>query len=827
MASIDTSIYEIKGAVLDIVGKSKDPKSPSITFTLKTVNGRTLKIFCPFFCPVSPGDGFFGVGRLEDEYNVRIVRPPLATIPMDKDNTLQFFIRTLKGTKFGQVSAIKLYEELETLAKEFRYGKDFQDGFNPSITPESRYYGDGVIAFLGDYSADYCVNRSEKIISVIAGKTINKPQAKKLLEEWHNKRSLRKLYLLGLTRNEITFSGKNLEELYKICLENPYRIPSIHYEKCEKILLSVGKFPTDEQKDCGRINRFVYDNSSSKGWMCTPGWILRRALPKYDTYQELLTKEYDLVDVNDKVYTTYNYKVESTVSNYINELILDTAHKFSEVQTPSIKTQFYECKTLTEEQKRAIDFSLRSKVSIIAGGAGTGKSTIIREIVRNLSMRGIQYILAAFTGKAVSRLHEIIRNKSAGTIDRHITKIKERLANDPKYDKSGIQYIIIDEISMVTTELFYRLITQINQKVCFILVGDHNQLPPIGCGSLMKELMNSKRVPIFYLTQNQRILPSTHQLQDGEIPGSQEFDRCILENANQLIDKTRNRKVPMIFKEGSGFYILEGSKETVRTILLELYKAKVESDKIVIISPYKAPLSDLNAIFQEVYFGETMDATNSYFQPCINGGRQWCIGDRVMMTVNNYKINVMNGEQGKVVGIEDKGVKVQFDDGVSHLFTYSSGEIDPEKELEDIDENSSNNELYVDYLAHSFAISCHKSQGSEYEYVILYIPEDRSFSNFMNINLLYTAITRTKRTIWVVGNKETLYRTSITEMPSRNDGLATMLRSQKNIELEKILEIYTQAPEFVTGSQLSTTLTTTPDSFDTIDDLYELYQDDF
>jgi exodeoxyribonuclease V alpha subunit len=276
-------------------------------------------------------------------------------------------------------------------------------------------------------------------------------------------------------------------------------------------------------------------------------------------------------------------------------------------------------------------------------------------------MRGVNYIVTAFTGKAVSRLHEIMKNKQAATIDRHIMKIKERSANDPKYDKTSLQHIIIDEASMVTTELLYRLIMQVGNKVAITFIGDCNQLPPIGAGTLMKELMNSYRVPTFYLTQNQRIIPHTGTMKETvkmEEPGSKEFDRCILENANSLIDTKRSRSMPMTYKEGNGFYILEGSKETVKTIVKELKVRECTTDQIMIISPYKAPLEELNRIFQQIYFDDILETDESYVQPTPTGGRLWCIGDRVMMTANNYKINVMNGEQGKVVGIEDAGIKV-------------------------------------------------------------------------------------------------------------------------------------------------------------------------
>jgi exodeoxyribonuclease V alpha subunit len=122
-----------------------------------------------------------------------------------------------------------------------------------------------------------------------------------------------------------------------------------------------------------------------------------------------------------------------------------------------------------------------------------------------------------------------------------------------------------------------------------------------------------------------------------------------------------------------------------------------------------------------------------------------------------------------------------------------------------------------------WAITVHKSQGSEYEYVILYIPEDKAFNSFLNINLLYTAITRTKRCIWVISSKETLSKTGMTETASRYDGLATSLQNMRNDEAEKSLSHLIIKPEFTTGSHLSTAVTVVPDSYESFEDIEALY----
>ncbi len=846
--------YELTGAVTEIVTKTND----KIIFSLKTTNGIGYRVECPFFCPVAIGDGCFLVVQVQDSVKkyVRVVKPPFVTLPMDKDNCIQFFIRTLKGVNFGAVSSSKLYDELSKYAKELKYGEDFINHKDSTkifsyyaISNEDRYSGDGVISLLTEISADYNSSKNEQIIDLLVGKngesagnvvsklkaTMTRAQARKLLDEWHNKRSMRRLYLLGLTRTEIVNSNINLDDLYNICMDNPYKVPSIIYEKCEKILNIIGKVPLDEQRFLGRINRFIYDNANSKGWSCTPNFIMKKTYPLVESYLKMkpeFLKEYGLVLYKDKFYTTHTFKVEKFVSEYINKSIEETCeiYESDKFNTDNLIGNFYELKTLTDEQKLAIDGALKCRISIITSGGGCGKSTIIREISRNLTIRGVSHVVSSFTGKAVSRLHEIMKNKNAITIDRYIMKVKERKGNDPKFDVKNVKHIIIDESSMVTTELFYRLLQQLDSRVNFTFVGDTQQIQPIGWGSIMKELIASGRIPTFYLTKNQRIQSSVKETSESltdissKVNGEKLFDRAILENANNLVNPKRNLSTPLKFVQGSGFYILNGAKETVTNIVKALHSKEYKLSDFVIISPYKQPLDDLNSIVQDIYL--PAESTFRYVQPTANGGRTWAVGDKVMMIANNYKINIFNGDIGKVVGLDDNGVKVKFEDEAEHLFKFTKEGVADEDNISDVDEKSSSDELFVNYLAHSFAMTSHKSQGSEYNFVILYLESKGFGGSFLNINLLYTSITRAKQTVWVVCDEPMLNRITMTKSSVRYDGLSSMLCELKNVEKEEILKPLTLNPEFLTNINSSVSITQLHDDFDEVD-LYDLYADDF
>jgi hypothetical protein len=814
--------FPLQGTVTSITSRNKD----NILFNLKSDDGKKYQVLSSFFCPVQDSDKVFIaecciLENIIGNMKVKALTQPFVNVPIDQDKVKEYFLKTLRGSGFGAISANKLYEHLYKLAQEFRFGEDFADESDSKYS--DKYTGDGVSAFLDYISSQYTETYNESFASMLGSTQenrinsgINITQAKKLLIDWHNKRSLRKLYLLGLTKKEIQSSGLDLDKLFNICIDNPYRVPSIKYEKCEIILASIRKMPTEEQKVCGKINRFVYDYVYAKGYTCIPESLIRRHHISYDLHMDILLKDYFLTKYNTNIYLDKTYKIESAVANYVDMLIQDTAYMMNTKQTnyPKINNNFYYCKTLTDEQKIAIDGALNCKISIITGGAGTGKSLVIKEITRNLELREKEYEVCAFTGKAVSRLHQIMNNSTAVTIDRLILNIYKGIKKCPST-------IIIDEGSMVTTELFYRLITAIeNRLINIVIVGDCNQLPPIGWGNLMRELMNSYRIPLFYLTANQRIITSTSSA-----------DRFILENANNLIDNKRSCRKPMTFNQGTGFYLVPGDIMLVNQIVSQLQQANYNLSDILILSPYKSYLDTLNVMVQETYLKDSYQ----YRQNIMVGSRLWCIGDRVMMTKNNYEIGVMNGEEGFVQGITNEGVNINFKDTLYTFKFNSDKQEDKEETLETAKDTAKDKdeeeELLTSDLIHSFAISVHKSQGSEANYVILFIPDDRDFNSFLNINLLYTAITRTRKCIWIVSSQEVLGKISMTPLQQKTDGLADRLLSMKNKEKEAILETLVLAPDFSTSLNNDTALTSIPsnndfDDQDLLDELYAMYDDD-
>ena len=732
----------LKGYVTDNIQRNKS----NIIFVIKGFDENIYKVIYEGFCPLQAKDAvYLGKCIKLDNGMYKSLIPPFVNILEDRSVIEEYFIKILRGTSFGKVSASRLYDHLYKLSTDL----------DKKLT-----------VFLDSVAMEYCESFDKKLIYLVCEDEnkkhiISLSQTSKLLTEWHNKRSLRKLYLIGLTKNEILKSNVDLDKLYDIALSNPYRIASIPYAKCETLLEILGNTVDDMDRICGKINRYVYDQTFNQGHTCVTESSLRRKFPYYDSLSEMLFRDYYLIRDFENIYTEKAYRIETDVLSYVNYLIgMNNPLKGVKNIGPRLDRNIYDCKTLTDEQKEAIEGALHYKISIVTGGAGTGKSEIIKEITKNLTLREQSYNVCAFTGKAVSKLHNVMKNEEATTIDRLILEIK-------KLSRKVPSHIIIDEGSMVTIELFHRLIKAIEERpIRVTIVGDCNQLPPIGYGNLMRELIKSERVPVFTLTANHRIKTAN------------EAEKTILENANALIDPNRDITKPVTFKEGNGFYILGGGLNTVGHIITALRNGNIPQEEILILSPYRLFLDELNSTVQETYLQDSFK-----FEQIIPGGQRiWRVGDRVMMTKNNYSIKIMNGQQGEIKEIDDEGIKVEFN-GVQYTFLFDT-EMAEDKE-DDPDEAKKADEeeepLLTSDLILGYAVSVHKSQGSEADYVILYIEEKNSSSNsgssnFLNINLLYTAITRTKKTIWVVTEKHILEKVSVTPLVHKNDGLANRLK---------------------------------------------------
>ncbi len=703
-------------------------KSNPGKFKVKSdVTGKTVHIICPFFCPVQEGDCIFALvvdanytekkgpkGRVNKYY--KIIRPPFVQQPVDKNSILRCFINVIPGV--GGIKAEELYDIFVSQTKDDK----------------------SVIDIISEAAVNWLLSNDSEILQIYR-KAVAPQYMSRFFYWWHKYRSLRRLYLLGLTNKEIDACKLDCNKIYEACMTNPHKLYAIPMEKCEEILLRQNKSSTEVNRFCGAICRKIYDNLIHRAWTSTPLKALRATYPNIDSYVAYMIKEFNIYCQLDNLYLEYPYTVENYLAQKIQSMI-STDDSSEEPDTLVIRQPVnYLSEKLTYEQKLAIAEALEKNICIITGGPGTGKTTIIGEICHNLEMRAIKYVVASFTGKAVSRIREVIKNKEASTMHRLIARAR----TIPLF-----AHLIIDEFSMMTMDLMYTFFKTFRFPYKITLVGDINQLEPISWGSIFSELIKSNTIATYVLTQNHRIMTT-----EGKKNG-------IFSNSEKILKVEDDDFLELEITDN--FQLISGDISRVYDILGSLYSEGIAIDDIIIITPFNAVLKELNSKVQKIY-----NETNKY--TIDKKENLWFLKDKVMMTRNNYYYNIMNGEIGTIVDLTETNIAVQFTDGAVHLFSTADEPVPSENNEQSKkykNKWSANNDnkvdpltgeskydeknLFTSMLIHAYALTTHKSQGNQWKYVIVYVPPNCRGGSFVNKNLLYTAVTRARKAVWIVGD---------------------------------------------------------------------------
>lgn len=375
---------------------------------------------------------------------------------------------------------------------------------------------------------------------------------------------------------------------------------------------------------------------------------------------------------------------------------------------------------LADKQRQAVEMTLHGGVSVLTGGPGTGKTTTVHSIITLLGRNRVELMLAAPTGRAAKRLSETTR-RDAATIHR-------MLKYDPKeggfaYNQDNplpADYIIVDEASMLDVALMHQLLKAIAPTASLLLVGDVDQLPSVGAGNVLRDLIHSGRVPvtrldtIFRQAQRSLIVRNAHLINQGEFP--------ILTKE----ESTGNPDFYFVYREEPE-EVLETIVDLVRERIPKAHGFDPIRDIQVITPMHRAILGagNLNKRLQEALNKETRVLTR--------GNLSIKVGDKVMQRVNNYDKDVFNGDIGVVNAINrtDHVVSVLYG---RRIIPYEYGDLDE--------------------LTLSYAITVHKSQGSEYPVVV--IPVHTQHFIMLQRNLIYTALTRGKKLVVMVGTKKAL-----------------------------------------------------------------------
>jgi len=519
------------------------------------------------------------------------------------------------------------------------------------------------------------------------------------------------------------FGNKFFAEIHK----DPYmvlqKIPRLSFDKIESIISIFGIEVSLDQKIVAATRHALMQSEAERGNTCGP---LERVLLRT---QEITKNDIETIQtaINSYEHLFNNFKVQDknfleTIEacerdNDIAQQICLIKDNFKPIKGKQFSANKNATNPLSEEQVQAIQNSLESGVSIITGGPGTGKTRIIEGLAQVL-VNGFRKTIriCAPTGRAAKRIAENQALKKFQPSTIHMLKAMiDSSAKDIEFDT-----LIVDESSMIDINLFNDLVKMLPLGSQLILIGDVDQLPPVGAGQPFLDLIRSKKIVVSRLSKQFR------QGSDSVIP---KVARAI--NKGELIEFSSDFS-------SSGFSFVEVDKGQVVEKIIEVVdfftgnkNGSIDFDKTQILSPmrrYSSGLINLNSIMQKKYNpnGEKVFSK-------MEGEKeiQFCAGDKVICTQNDYDIDVRNGDIGYVVNKVGKNIRVEFD-GEMKLFHNNK----------------------IDYLDLAYAITVHKSQGSEYPNVVMPIVDDHRI--MLTRKLIYTAITRGKQNVCLIGSKRVL-----------------------------------------------------------------------
>ena len=519
------------------------------------------------------------------------------------------------------------------------------------------------------------------------------------------------------------------DDVHYVLTEEPYRmiaeIDGIGFKTADQIALAYGMDRQDPQRLSAGLT-YVLRTMTQNGHVCIPDTELVRraafilqadALGLHDILREaievgqLCTADFEGTLY---VYTPEAYEEEEYIAGRIGEMgNMKPLPMQTYVQLFLDRWQDARHFELADKQREAVEKSLQSGMTVITGGPGTGKTTVVQTIIRLAEQEGLRILLCAPTGRAAKRLAETTQRK-AKTIHRllvpdgHVGAMQVFEYNETKMLPADL--VIVDEVSMLDMEMMYHLLSALKPQCRCILVGDADQLPSVGAGAVLHDIIASGQVPvvrldtIFRQKEGGRIVTNAHLINSGCLP---------------VVNEDTEFRFVEIDNEADG---AEKISALYNSELLET------GDKfaVQVLSPmYKNPcgVDNLNQLIQE------------RFNPPAEGKAElkgknvvFRVGDKVMQKHNDYEKGVFNGDMGEIFAIQKDMVYVRYP------------EQDVKYEGQEVDE-----------ITLAYAITVHKSQGSEYHTVIMVLVNSHAI--MLQRNLFYTAVTRAKRKVILVGTK--------------------------------------------------------------------------
>ncbi len=657
-----------------------------------------------------------------------------------------------------------------------KYGEQFSFDASETLYPSSidgikKYLSSGLIKGIGSVTASAIVDTfkedtfsviefSPNLLSKVKG--ISEKKAQAIGDAFSELKKIQNsvMFLQGYnisTNMALKIYGTYQDKTISLVKENPYRmveeIEGIGFLTADKIAKSMGIKADSAFRIRAGMLHILNENSEKNGNTYMPR---NSFLENLSTLLSLNKDEFEneflaVLDnlILDKIVTTFYkhphtvvmltkyYFIETSVAQKL--ALLNISSKYSNLSVEKDILEFEKLNKMQFDanQKQAIINSVNCGVSLITGGPGTGKTTIIKCIMTILRQHKNKIMLLAPTGRAAKRLSEST-GEQAKTIHRG-------LEVDFRGDKGvfihnetnplDANVVIVDEVSMVNVLLMNSLLKALNRDCKLILVGDKDQLPSVGAGNVLDDILKSNIISVSYLTkifrqsENSLIISNAHMINDGEMP---------------IIDNSSN----------DFFFDQKTELEDIKTTIVEMVTKripnfkKMDTSKIQVLAPLKAGvcgIENLNKSLQEV-----INPPSIMKMELVVGTTIFREGDKIMQMSNNYDLNwikrdgymhedgagVFNGDIGYIHKIDRQTGEtiVWFEDGRECVYPRT--------------------EIYQ--LSLAYAITIHKSQGSEFDVVV--IPIISGTGLILNRNLIYTAVTRAKQMVVLVGEKKNLKR---------------------------------------------------------------------
>lgn len=699
-------------------------------------------------------------------------------------------------TCVGIFSAIAEGENIEAQGEYTEhptYGQQFKVAGFEEKAPEDeeaieRYLGSGAIKGIGLAMAARIVRRfKEDTFRIIEEeperlaeiKGISNRKAMEIASQVNEKRDLRQAMIFlqqyGITMNlAVKVYQAYGQDVYSIIRENPYRladdIDGVGFRTADEIAARVGiRMDSDFRVRSGILYTLL--QASGEGHTYLPETELTlRASKLLNVTAEQVEKQYmDLaierkiilkqMEDQTQIYAASFYYMEANTATMLKRLNVSYDVSDAEIEQRIRGIEKKSGMTLDEHQVTAVKEAVRNGLLVITGGPGTGKTTTINTIIRYFELEGLEIFLAAPTGRAAKRMSETT-GFEARTVHRmlELNGGAEGSGGFERDESNPLEadVIIVDEMSMVDISLMCSLLKAISVGTRLILVGDVNQLPSVGPGSVLRDIIQSHACNVVMLTKIFRqastsdIIVNAHKINHGE--------EVILDN-----------------KSMDFFFLKRYDADVIINVVLQLIKQKLP--KFVDATPYDIQVltpmrkgllgvERLNGILQRYMNPSADDKVEKEY-----GSTVFREGDKVMQTKNNYQLaweirtkfgltvdkglGIFNGDMGIIRQINDfaEQMIIEFDEGRMVEYPYK----------------------LLDELELAYAITIHKSQGSEYPAVV--IPLLGGPMMLMNRNLLYTAVTRARKCVTLVGNEVTFQQMiQNTSQQKRYSGLCDRLK---------------------------------------------------